>query len=517
MVREIHLPDLQALYTSATIEREEIVNLAASLVMACPSLERLVGFHIPYTHSFDRLSYALSTRPNLKERLWDIADAYVEEDEYDEEFTRGYYHAACDPTEKFLELNSNQRCLSTFVIHQESARPVIDLTYRAVIGSIRQLPLLRHLSLSGLSSSSFPNLALSALPPDLQSLRLENLPGINEKGLQRLSSSYVVTSLKNLALIDLEINNMDVLADFLSPHLQHLERFTLCQHIAPTRYAGPNVPVFRSNTLKSVHWELRSQASQLPAILSCLGSKPPQSLSIPNDELVACLATKVLANSIRNGHLPNLRRLRAPYDPQGVLQALCKPLATALSRSDAWNLTAALRPDHAPAQFTPKDLEPETTCSLKEILNTTPAERADSVILSPSPTTFATHLQDVPPATALSPIRSRLAAHARILAARAHPFVVVRVTDPDGKVRVEKSIGGFVGDVRSNITYDLKPDRDREAVDDDDEFVHEWITGIDDVMGEWEGAGSGSGSRDGCQHAASGHAARCVVEVRDLF
>jgi hypothetical protein len=177
-VREIHLPDLQSLYAFATIEREEIVNLAASLVMACPNLERLVGFHITYTHSFDRLSYALSTRPNLKERLWVIADAYVEEDDYEEDAMQGYYHAACDPTEKFLELNSNQQTLSTLVLHQESARPAIGLTYRAVIGTIRQLPLLRHLSLSGLSSSSFSNLALTALPPDLQSLRLENLPGI---------------------------------------------------------------------------------------------------------------------------------------------------------------------------------------------------------------------------------------------------------------------------------------------------------------------------------------------------
>ncbi|OAG08107.1 uncharacterized protein CC84DRAFT_1086404 [Paraphaeosphaeria sporulosa] len=510
IVREIHLPDLQALYSFATIEREEIVNLVASLVMACPSLERLVGFHIPYTHTFDRLSYALSTRPNLKERLWVIADANVEEDEYDDGSVQGYYHAACDPTEKFLELNTNLQYLSTLVLHQESARPVIDLTYRAVIGTIRQLPLLRHLSLSGLSSSSFPNLALSALPPDLLSLRLENLPGINEKGLQRLSSSYVVTSLKTLALIDLEINNLDVLAAFLSPHLQHLEKFTLCQHRAPTRHAGSGCPIFRSNVLKSVHWELRSQVTRPPTTQSSLSVRAPQPLCCSNEELVACLATGVLANSIKDGLLPGLRRIRAPHDPQGVLQALCKPLGTALFRSDTSHLAAALKLDHSSAQSTLKNPEKETTCSLKEFLNTAPDGRADSVMLSPSSARFASHLQDIPQPT---PARSRLAAHARILCARENPAVAVRVTDPEDNVRVETNIGGFLGDLRSNITYDLKPDRNREAVDEDEEYVHEWITGIDDVMGEWEVASSSSG----CRHAAGGNIARSAVEIQDLF
>ncbi|KAF2444847.1 hypothetical protein P171DRAFT_412723 [Karstenula rhodostoma CBS 690.94] len=501
IVREIHLPDLRALYSFATIEREEIVNLAASLVMACPGLERLVGFHIPYTHSFDRLSYALSTRLNLKERLWVIADAYVEEDEYDEDPVRGYYHAACDPTEKFLELNSNQRCLSTLVLHQESARPVIDLTYRAVIGTIRQLPLLRHLSLSGLSSSSFPNLALSTLPPDLKSLRLENLPGVSEKGLQRLLSSHAVTSLKTLALVDLEINHLDIIAGFLSPHLQHLERFTLCQHKAPTRYAGPANPIFRSNTVKNIHWELRSQVSRPHVIPSSLASKTTQSLSFPDDELVACLATRVFANSIKDGLLPSLRRIRAPHDPQGILQALCKPLGTALLRSDISHLAAAVKPDHGHTQSTPKDVETETTCSLQEFLNTAPDGRADSVMLSPSSATFAGHLQ------APTPTSSRLAAHARILGAREMPAVAVRVMDPEDNVRVETNIGGFLGDLHSSITYDLKPDRHRGAVDEDEEGVHEWITGIGHVTGAWSA----------CRHAAGGKMAGSAVEVRDLF
>ena len=188
MVREVHVPDFQALYLAASIERDEIVNLVASLVMACPNLERLVGFHIPFTHSFNRLSHALSTRTALKERVWVLANALVEEDENEIDSSEDYYHAACDPMERFLELNSNHGNLSTLVINQESAQPAIDLTYRAIVGTIRKLPALRHLSLSGLSASSFSNLALNSLPSNLQSLRLENLPGINDKGHRRLPS-----------------------------------------------------------------------------------------------------------------------------------------------------------------------------------------------------------------------------------------------------------------------------------------------------------------------------------------
>ena len=42
----------------------------ASLVMACPNLQRLQGFYPEFPNEFDRLSHALSTRPFLKEKVW---------------------------------------------------------------------------------------------------------------------------------------------------------------------------------------------------------------------------------------------------------------------------------------------------------------------------------------------------------------------------------------------------------------------------------------------------------------
>ncbi|KAF1978625.1 hypothetical protein BU23DRAFT_595770 [Bimuria novae-zelandiae CBS 107.79] len=514
VVRELHMPDLQALYCSASIEREEIVDLVASLVMACPSLERLVGFQIPYTHSFDRLSHALSRRTKLKERMWVMMDAYVEEDEDEEGITQGFYHAACDPTERFLELNANQESLSTLILHQESAKPTIDLTYRAVVGTIRQMHALRHLSLSGLSASSFSNLALTALPPDLQSLRLENLSGINDKGLQRFSSSHVVASLKSLALIDLDINRLDVVAAFISPRLPLLEGFTMSQHRAPVQYTGPDTPVFRSETLKRIHWELRSQAGPPPTLLSSFASQNPQCFPFPNGGPVACLATKLLATSIEDCFLPALERIRAPYDPEGLLQTLCKPLDTALLRSAMSLVTTPPRPTSFDQKFsTSSDSDTGSTYSLKQFLSTAPDERTDSVMGSPFSASFDSLVKDTPLTSALAPARSRLAAQARILAARRNPQMVVRVVDPEGNVCLEKSMAGYLGNVQSKIMYDLKPDRNREVVDGDVVDAHEWLAGIDDVMGEWEVAGR----YGGCRHAVGGWVGRKAVEMRELF
>lgn len=513
LVREIHMPDIQALYLCATIEREEIVNLVASLVMACPNLERLVGFHIPYTHSFDRLSHALSTRPRLKERLWLMSHSHVEDDEDGEESTRGFYHAACDPTEKFLELNFNQQYMSTFVLHQESAQPAIDLTYRAVIGTLRQLPLLCHLSLSGLSSSSFSNLALNALPSGLQSLRLENLPGINDRGLQRLSSSHVVTSLKSLSLIDLEINRLDVIAGFLSPHLHLLERFTLCQDRAPTQHAVPDLPTLQSDTLQNIHWELRSDVSPKATVLPTWAPGSSSTFPLLNDEPLPCLATTVLATSIKDGLLPALRRLRAPHDPQGLLQALCKSLSTALLPSDASFSATNTQSEDATAPSGASNIDRDATCSLKDFLSTSPDDRADSVVVSPSSTSVSSLTKHNPYTTPPIPVRSRLAAQARILAARATPDTVLRVTDPEDNVRLETNIGGFLGNLSSNIEYDLMPDRDHGMVDDENECMHDWITGVDDVTGEW----LVDKPKSECRHARSRATGRRAVEIRDLF
>ncbi|KAF2687225.1 hypothetical protein K458DRAFT_386050 [Lentithecium fluviatile CBS 122367] len=535
MVRELHVPDFQTIYHNATIEREEIINLVASLVMACPNLERLVGFHVPYTHSFDRLSHALSTRPQLKEKLWYLADNDMEADEdEDDDPTRRYYHAACDSAETFLNLNSNHPGLTTLVLHQEPAQNGSKLTFRAIIGTLRQFPTLRHLSLSGLSSVSFSNITLNALPPYLQSLRLENLPGINDKGLQRFASSRAATLLESLTLINLGITQIATISGFLCSRLALLKRFTLTQHRVPTLPSGADVPAFEGPMLTYIHWELRSQAGPPPTLHSPFSTVTQPTFPFLNDEPISCLATSLLASSIEDGNFPSLCTIRAPHDPQGVLQGLCKPLATALIPSDASIFTALPRlakqspPIIRASVYSRSDLA--STISLKEFLSTTAPGRTDSAMSSP---TFAAPMSfdngglykrpvETPLTTTLSPTRSRLAAQSRILAARKQPLMEFKVTDPTGDLRVDKAISAYLGDVKSHISYVLRPDKSRMVAggsgwddEDEDEMANQWITGVGDVVGDSEG-GKGRGY-GGCRHLVGEASGRRAVEVEELF
>ncbi|KAF2644830.1 hypothetical protein P280DRAFT_391358 [Massarina eburnea CBS 473.64] len=501
LVRELYMPDFQALYYDATIEKEAIVNLVASLVMSCPNLERLIGFHIPYTHSFDRLSYALSTRPMLKERVWHITENHMAHDEEDNS-SHGYYHAAGDPTERFLELNSNYFNLSILLLHRESSSSKSsDLAFRAIIGTIRQLPALRHLSISGFSSTSFSNITLNALPPDLQSLRLENLPGVTDRGLLRFSTSYAAVSLASLTLINLEITNLTTISNFLRPHLARLVSFTLAQYGAPSLPRGISLPILQSPTLKSIHWELRSQAGPPPS-LSPRSSKHQTCLNFPftNDEPIPCLATSLLAKGIREGDFPSLIRIRAPHDPQGTLQALCKPLGTVLLPLDSalfTSLSSVVQPPLPDLVYPYPPASMMTSSKIK-----------------------GHGRNQLPVITSLTPTRSRLAAEARILSTRKKPLTTINVHDPSGSLTLSETIASYLGDVNSNITYDLKPDRnfvveEVEGDGDDEKVENQWITGITDVMGKWEVVERKNWGT--CGHRVDGRVGKNSVNAGDMF
>jgi hypothetical protein len=479
-VRELHLSDFQTLYHDATIEREGLANLVASLVMACPFLERLVGFHVPFTHSFDRLSHALSTRPNLKERMWLLSEHNTDSSDEEDGGLGAYTLAACDTTERFLELNSTHSSMSTMVLHQDLYQESVTLNFRAIIGTIRQLPTLRHLTLSGLSASSFTNLALNTLPPKLQSLRLENLHGINDKGLQRFAVSHLATSIETIMFIDLEISSLVTISNIFSAHLVNLKSFSLAQQRAPCVPSRSLVPDFFAPRLQQIHWEIRSEAGPLPT-LSCLSSSDvpnEQSFPFTNQEPISCLATSFLAESIRDGAFPLLRRIRIPHDPQGLIQALCKPLATALLPCDIDILNSSTLisdPNDFPIYF--DNLEPVPKTATDSVIGQLLKPRADSAIESLiSSNDFSR--------AALTPARSRLAAQSRILAARKAAFMTVCVYDPNGDLKINKVISNFIGQIGSQITYDLSADRGRllgSTIDDIGER-NEWITNIQDLI-----------------------------------
>ncbi|KAK8084427.1 hypothetical protein PG997_005698 [Apiospora hydei] len=54
----------------AGVAVEEYQNLVASVIMACPNFEQLVGPIVTYDHTWNRLHHALSTRWKLREMNW---------------------------------------------------------------------------------------------------------------------------------------------------------------------------------------------------------------------------------------------------------------------------------------------------------------------------------------------------------------------------------------------------------------------------------------------------------------
>ncbi|KAF2028012.1 hypothetical protein EK21DRAFT_114216 [Setomelanomma holmii] len=512
-VREIHMVGFQELYENATIDREEIVNLVASMVVACPFLERVIGFHLPYTHNFDRLSHALSKRTNLRERVWLLSDQNAELSDGEDEDLGGYYLAACDPTERFLELNSKQPLLTTLVLHQGNNSPSAALNYRSIVGTFRQFPALQHLAISGLAANSFTNMTLNALPPKLRSLRLENLPGINDKGIQRFATSHLAGLIETFTLINLEVSSLLTISNILTPHFSNLKYITLAQQRAPTlssRHSMSKLDL-ASPTLQDIHWEIRSEAGPLSTLPSSDSVDQSEEASFPfsNTEPICCLATALLAEGIKNGAFPSLRRIRVPHDPQGIMQALCKPLATALLPSDTSLFLSSPRISAL--------LEQKVLNAFKE--QDSPfgiplSQRADSAIETPtSSTSFSS--------SALTPARSRLAAQSRILATRKDALMTVRVFDPDGEVQINKVIKGFVGEVRSNINYELRADRGRtlSGPTDDASDRNEWITNIEDLVGEPNPNSKAirEPSWGSCGHPVSGRIGARTIMVDELF
>ncbi|ORX99224.1 hypothetical protein BCR34DRAFT_606696 [Clohesyomyces aquaticus] len=522
--------------------KEEIVNLVASVVMACPNLERLVGFHVPFTHAFDRLSHALSTRTKLKECMWILSADDTEPDSDEEDDANNmYYHPSLDVTERFLHLNSNHPNLTTLVLYQQS-RPSTPLTFRAIIGTLRQFPSLCHLSISNLPASSFTNLALNALPLNLESLRLENLPGINDKGLQRFGTSQASTTLKSLTLINLEISSLVTLSNFLRPELSRLSNLTFVQHKSPSLPSSSEIPTpfFSSPSLRSLHWEITSQACPTPTLSSPFStppsSQPPPSTSqpgfpFPNEEPLSCLGTNILATSLKSGFFPSLRQIRIPHDPQGLIQGLCKPRATALIPDDTRLLLSR-----------PRDSVMSNSTFSSAAKWSDP--RIDSPFPSPGlgkPTLY--EFPPPPPMTTTGPAQSRLAAQARILIGRRTPFMTFRVTDPEGRVLLNKTVYGFLGKLDSRIVYEVKPDRTRaperdsaingdilrmRLADADAEGYgdwidgleggrtgsgSDWITSVEDVTGEAEEVGGGQVL--GCRHFGRG--VKRIVRVKEMF
>lgn len=302
-VKEIRVLEFSRDVAVSAEGSNEIRNQLASLVMACAGLERLTGLYPPHFHDHDRLSHALSTRRCLKEKLWVIGP--------NQQSAPGGRLAPLNAAQigDFIQLHSRWSNLETLVL---SCAPggVLD-HHQMFFATLDHLPNLKNLHISGFSAYDFNDQHLHAIPPTLQALRLEALPGISEEGLIHYLTSILPLNdrahLTSLSLVDMNLHFLSSIASLLG-HLYNLCRLTIVTSSLDPPSGIPVDEIWQpfcaSRSLEYLHWEINPW----------INSPSPD------------FAHYILAESIRAGGFPQLRRVRCPNDPAGIVQSACRPI-----------------------------------------------------------------------------------------------------------------------------------------------------------------------------------------------
>ena len=327
LVKDLKVPSL---YADGDEFPKEMIDLVASVVMACPNLERLDGFYPIYSHEYDRLTHALSTRRKLKEHIWLIGENAAITQRSQTQLPPGLMDAGQKAS--FLFFHNAWSALTTLFLYSPE-RGVLEKDIfinfhsnnannkdprRAVgPGILHRLPSLRHLCIAGFDLDDFDDMTLQHLPP-LLSLRLQDLEGVTFWGLSEFARSSAAFAIRSLSLVNLDILYISAIASLLL-HMKNLKRFTLVQDTSPETAEGEVVfqPVIASSWIEYIHWDIPVPGS----------------------------ANENLAQAIRAGGFPRLRTIRAPSDYDGRIQALCRPRACVVQPSD-WSGRASLK--HGP-------------------------------------------------------------------------------------------------------------------------------------------------------------------------
>ncbi|OQD84142.1 hypothetical protein PENANT_c014G00731 [Penicillium antarcticum] len=335
LVYELRVPQLDLIFTTTrqSVQWQEYRDLVASVVMVCPNLERLLGLSIPYHHEFDRLTHALSTRKKLKEHTWVLGEAAeVSEVSPRDDFCPG----SLGPSQmfEFLDYHTSWSSLETLMLYGLNGNGALEPSI--FLRMFDLLPSLRNLCISSFNEDAFADSTLLCLPP-LESLRLENLPGITDAGLTQYTSRPESNSLKTFVLVEQNIESILVISKILSS-LRQLERFKIVQtEKCPTLPKEDMIfqPILASSTLKYLHWDVAcpDPGTALTQLDTLPFQKSTKTSNTPNSHL---------AQSILSAGFPELESLRAPNDvePPGALQAACRPIlkGKALLRPDRYSL-----------------------------------------------------------------------------------------------------------------------------------------------------------------------------------
>lgn len=367
LIRRIHITaalarELDGVDTSDA-QRKAAHNMLREVIETCTEVEEVTGYNPPATREHADWYKLLFSRGRISAHAWSL----------------DLRRPLVSSIGRFADLHEKWQRLETFVLCKtDSSNRALGLgIISAVTNSLWSL---KHLMISGFGKEDFHNGTLLALKP-LQSLRLENLEGLTDQGVFQLSQSRNAFSLERLSLIGLELTSIRTIQALLE-NMPRLRRFRLVQDTSPTLLIGSG-PQNRRNALTSksleyLHW----------------------------DTLIPGPATDALAHSIKTELFPSLRTLKAPCDPNGALQALCRPIQGRSLTTDDLDFLDSINPDRY-------------TRSLR---------------------------------------LSRLQAHLRIHDIRSQPSLSVVVSDEEEHTEKTTVIGSYVGDVRSKVEYVLEPD-----------------------------------------------------------
>ncbi|KAH6678233.1 hypothetical protein B0J14DRAFT_317666 [Halenospora varia] len=445
-VKSLKIPTMPDAAKTKT-EQEGYMDLVASVVMACPNLERLPGFYPSYNHEYTRFVHALSTRKKLQERVWMISGS-ASQRQYrynlteDSEFLKPVAVPSFLLPEQcidFLNFHSNWTHLQTLVMHCNTDGTMNSALFTDIFA---RLPSLENLHISSFSPYAFDDNTLLSLP-SLKSLRLESLPGVTDHGLSNFASPARTDRLKSLTLIGLPMLSLPVLARLFS-HLKSLTHFKISQAPSPCLPIGTDIflhPYLASPTMEYIHWEFTN----------------------PDDNK----ATEILSKSITFSGFPALKTIRAPTDFEGSLQKLCKPRDRIELSGDKYRNIGMQPHNGIPSSQSMPSLPSPTRSTFSEKHGRT-ASFNSSFVKSPTRSAFSLNLDHTVGAKVggdtdereqgMSLAMSRRMAQQRIDAATQKPQFHIIVWDEDGNFQERHAVGGFLGQIQSKISYVLKPD-----------------------------------------------------------
>ncbi|CAK3816338.1 Hypothetical predicted protein [Lecanosticta acicola] len=266
---------------SKTPRKGSALAILKELVLQSPSLEHLTGCALPAVPSTIPLLDALASRTQLRSHAWNLSSR----------------DSILLSVGDFVYCHDAWTNLDTLVVATD---PGVDLGQVSISAVLSRLPSLKHLMLSGLHSSDFNDRALMSLPA-LRSLRLEDMGGLTDQGIEQLAFSRLAISLRRLTLAGLGLVSLQTLQTLLA-HLTRLKRFRFIQETSPGSQSsvGPTTgpQTLHSQSLEYLHW----------------------------DCLVPGAAVSQLADAIENGRFPHLKKAKVPCDHEGAIQGLCRPI-----------------------------------------------------------------------------------------------------------------------------------------------------------------------------------------------